>query len=65
MCDALRELFSEELEESEKKGKREGTQEGIQLAKSVIKLSAEGVSQDEISRRLELSLDLVKTILEP
>ena len=65
MCEALKELFSEELEESAERGKMEGKEEGIRLAKSVMKLAAEGLAQDEISRRLGVSIQLVKVILEP
>ena len=48
MCDALKELLSDELQEANARGKSEGRSEGrsegITLAKQVFKLSAQGGS---------------------
>ena len=60
MCDALKELFAEELKEADSKGKAEG----LRLAKRILKLSAQGVSPQEIAEQCDLSLQQVKEILE-
>lgn len=60
MCDALRELFADELQEaSELAGKK-----GIGLAKQVWKLHSAGRSVEEITKECNLSEELVKEILE-
>lgn len=53
MCDALRELFAEELEEKyqagESEGRREGRQEGrSELSRLILKLSELGRADDII-----------------
>lgn len=56
MCDALKELFSDELEEA--------TNHGIILTKQVFKLSADGLQPDEIAEKCGISLEQVNKILE-
>ena len=56
MCDALKELFSDELEEA--------TNHGIILTKQVFKLSADGLQPDEIAEKCDISLEQVNKILE-
>lgn len=64
MCDALKELFAEELKEADSKGRTEGMQQGVQLAKQVLKLAAQGESPEMISEKCSISLEQVKEILE-
>ena len=53
MCDALKELFAEELKEENAKGRAEGMEygraEGIRLAKLIFKLSA----QENLKKKLQ------------
>ena len=60
MCDALRELFAEELKEENEKG----MERGIHLAKLIFKLSAQGSSDEEIAEKCDLPLEQVREILE-
>ena len=68
MCDALKELFAEELKEADSKGRTEGIQQGftqgVQLTKQVLKLAAQGESPEVISEKCSISLEQVKEILE-
>ena len=64
MCDALRELFAEELKEENEKGMERGRAEGIHLAKLIFKLSAQGSSDEEIAKKCDLPLEQVREILE-
>lgn len=72
MCDALRALFEDELQESKKlaakegeeKGEKKGEKKGIQLAKQVWKLFSAGASIDVIAKECNISEALVKEILE-
>lgn len=68
MCDALRELFAEELKEENEKGMEQGMErgraEGIHLAKLIFKLSAQGSSDEEIAEKCDLPLEQVREILE-
>lgn len=68
MCDALKELLSDELQEANARGKSEGRSEGrsegITLAKQVFKLSAQGVQPAAIAEKCGISLDQVMEILE-
>lgn len=76
MCDALRELFAEELKESEEFGMKKGMEagietgiktgerQGIKLAKTIFKLSAGGVSLSDIARQCNISEKYVREILE-
>ncbi len=56
MCDALRELFADELEREKEKG--------IRLAKLVFRLSAEGKTEEEIAGECGMSEEQVREILE-
>lgn len=68
MCDALRELFADELKESEEhgihKGILTGQAQGIALAKNIFKLAADGVSSSEIAAKCGISESRVKEILD-
>ena len=68
MCDALKELFAEELKEENKRGMERGIErgraEGIHLAKLIFKLSAQGSSAEEIAEKCDLPLEQVREILE-
>ncbi len=63
MCDALKELFAEELKEENEKGMERGKAEGIRLAKLVFKLSLQGDSAEEIAGKCGVSLEQVQEIL--
>lgn len=56
MCEALNELFAEELKESK--------EEGIKLVKKVFKLTAGGSSVESIAQECGISVEKVKDILE-
>lgn len=60
MCDALKELLSEELHAENTRGKSEG----ITLAKQVFKLSAQGFQPAAIAEKCDISLEQVNEILE-
>lgn len=68
MCDALKELFAEELKEADSRGRsegmRQGLTQGIQLTKRVLQLSAQGDSPEMIADKCNVSLEQVKKILE-
>lgn len=64
MCDALKELFAEELKEENERGIERGRAEGIHLAKLIFKLSAQGSSAEEIAEKCDLPLEQVREILE-
>lgn len=68
MCEALNELFAEELKEADLRGKaegrKEGHEEGIRLAKQVFQLSSSGESIEEIARMCNISVEEVRGILE-
>lgn len=76
VCDALKELLAEEIKEAGDKGLAEGIKrghaegmergkaEGIRLAKLVLRLSAQGVSEEEIATKCGISAEEVRTILE-
>lgn len=64
MCDALKELFAEELKEENERGMERGRAEGIHLAKLIFKLSAQGSSAEEIAEKCDLPLEQVREILE-
>ena len=52
------------LEEGRSKGLEEGLEKGIQLTKKVLKLSAEGRSESEISELCDISPEQVRRILD-
>lgn len=60
MCDALKELLSDELHEANTRGKSEG----ITLAKQVFKLSSQGFLPADIAEKCGISLEQVNEILE-
>lgn len=76
MCDALRELFADEMEKEREKARRTGRQEGLEqgleqgleeglaLAKLIFRLSSEGRSEEEIAGKCGLPLEQVREILE-
>ncbi len=68
MCEALRELFADELRESEERGKkqgiRQGENQGIQLAKRIYKLSEKGISLKAIAEECGITEKRVREILE-
>ena len=60
MCDALNELFAEELKEADERGRAAG----LELAKQVFRLSGSGVSESEIARQCDITVEQVREILE-
>lgn len=76
MCDALKELFAEELKEADLKGRSEGLKvgrtegiqlgrtEGIRLTKLVFQLSLKGESPEAIADKCGISPEEVREILE-
>ena len=76
MCEALNELFAEELKEADLRGRKEGRKEGrregiiqgensgIKLAKKVFKLTAKGCPVENIAQECGISVEKVKEILE-
>ena len=76
MCEALKELFADELEVAKKdaleqgiqrgiqQGIQRGIQQGEQLTKSVFKLSLSGCSIEEIASKCNISEQKVLEILE-
>ena len=76
MCEALKELFADELEVAKKdaleqgiqrgiqQGIQRGIQQGAQLTKSVFKLSLSGCSIEEIAAKCNISEQKVLEILE-
>ena len=64
MCEALRELFSDELRESEENGLKQGLQNGLELAKNIFKLFRAGISPEEIAEKCGISVEQVKEMVE-
>lgn len=64
MCEALRELFADELRESEENGLKQGLQNGLELAKNIFKLFRAGVSPEEIAEKCGISVEQVKEMVE-
>lgn len=68
MCEALRELFAEELRESEEKGLRQGLEQGeirgIELTKKIFQLSIRNFSISQIAAECKITEEKVKEILE-
>ena len=60
MCEAIRAL----VEDGRNEGMREGRQEGIELAKRVIRMAGAQASTEEIARELAISKEEVERILE-
>ena len=63
MCDELKKLFAEDFAESEQRGHKRGELAGIQLAKNVFRLAAQGKTVDEIAKLCNISTDKVEDIL--
>lgn len=62
MCEALRELFADDLRESELKGKNAGKIEGkIEL---IIKIFKKGYNAEETAEMLEEPADFIKQIYD-
>lgn len=76
MCDALNELFAEELKEADARGRIEGhrtgviegaiegRKDGIKLTKKVFQLSSNGESMESIAEKCNISIEEVRDILE-
>ena len=72
MCDALKELFADELKEADARGRAEGMQhgiergkiEGIRLAKQILSLHEQGNTEEQIAEICGLSAEQVREILE-
>ena len=64
MCEALRELFADELRESEENGLKQGLQNGLELAKNIFKLFRAGISPEEIAEKCCISVEQVKEMVE-
>ena len=64
MCEALRELFADELRESEENGLNQGLQNGLKLAKNIFKLFRAGISPEEIAEKCGISVEQVKEMVE-
>lgn len=76
MCDALNELFAEELKEADARGRIEGHRtgviegaiagraDGIKLTKKVFQLSSNGESMESIAEKCNISIEEVRDILE-
>lgn len=60
MCEAIRAL----VEDGRNEGMREGRQEGIELAKRVIRMAGAQASTEKIARELAISKEEVERILE-
>ena len=62
MCDALRELMKDDLEDARKLGESEGEVRGE--AKIILKMSHSGMSSENIASITGRDLDEIHTILE-
>ena len=60
MCEALKELFAEELREADKKGRTEG----MELAKKIFQLSVKGTPVEKIAEECGLPVEKVREMLE-
>lgn len=56
MCKAIDDMIED--------GRKEGTENGIRLAKKVYKLHAQGISVEEIARQCDISVEKVRLILD-
>ena len=63
MCDALKELFAEELKEADEKGVEKGMAKGMELAKRVFTLNAQGLSAEEIAQKCGITKERVEKLL--
>lgn len=64
MCEALRELFADELKESEENGLKQGLQNGLELAKNIFRMFRAGASPEEIAEECGLPVEQVREMLE-
>lgn len=64
MCDALRELFAEELKESDAQGYSRGESRGIILTKTVFKLAGNGKTPEDIAQECGITKKKVLEILD-
>ncbi len=72
MCDALNELFAEELKEADERGRaagmergiEQGMERGLKIAKQVFRLSGSGASETEIAEQCGITVEQVREILE-
>ena len=88
MCEALRELFAEDLKEFQTRGLKQGLEQGleqglaqglaqgreqgreqgealgIELAKKVFRLEKQNLTEDEIAKACDISVEKVRHILE-
>ena len=60
----LLERDREKIEEGRKEGREEGREEGIKLTKKVFKLLNTGESIESIAQICNISVDMVKEIIE-
>ena len=63
MCDALKELFAEELKEADEKGVEKGMAKGMELAKRIFALNAQGLEAEEIAQECGGTTEQVKKLL--
>ena len=59
MCDALKELFAEELKEADEKG----IAKGMELAKRIFVLNAQGMAVEEIARECGVAPEQVEKLI--
>ncbi len=68
MCEALRELFADELKESREEGLesglKQGLQNGLELAKNMFRMFRAGASPEEIAEECGLPVEQVREMLE-
>lgn len=66
MCDALRELFADDLRESKMEGKTEGKTEGaaLKIIEQVIKKYKKGCTVEETADMIEEPEALIKQLYE-
>ena len=63
MCDAIRELFADELKAGIEQGVEQGIERGIILTKTVFRMNAQGSTPEEIAKACGITTDEVQKIL--
>lgn len=63
MCDALKELFAEELKEADEKGVEKGMAKGMELAKRIFALNAQGLAAEEIAQKCGVTKEQVEELI--
>ena len=67
MLPVLEEIFADELKRLEERGviagEKKGLDQGIELAKTVLRLSQNGISPDDIVSKYNITEDIVKKVL--